>query len=275
MASQFGKQASCVADPDDQPARGRQSVPQRIEPDAAPPRQTGEAVANLAHAALDVLAGRALHAREKTPTVSEHCIKAFCSLLMAGKMKPALNFTRLFQSRGADYRDVAEDLFAAAARRLGDRWTRGKASTVQVNIGILTLTRVHIALCATRKEPRATVEDSALFGSFPGQAHTLGLAFSAEYFHRNGWNVHYMPGTTIREFLTCATRDAPEIICMTAALDSDVSIVQDVVDQLRKLPHKPRIIVGGNAPNLANLDADAIVSQLDMGLLAAHRLLKG
>ncbi|MEM9575900.1 MAG: cobalamin-dependent protein [Pseudomonadota bacterium] len=231
-------------------------------------------MASLAHRALDVLAGRVEHAYWETPTITDHCLRAFCSLLVAGKMKPALTFTRLYLSRGAGYADLAEDLFAAAARRLGDRWTRGKASTVEVNIGILTLTRVHIALCATRTEPRARIDASALFGTFPGQAHTLGLAFSAEHFHRQGWNVHYMPGTSIPAFIAAATRESSEIIGMTAALDRDVVLVQDVIQQLRALPHKPRIVIGGSASNLAQLGADAVASRLDVGFLAAHRLLE-
>ena len=231
-----------------------------------------DAVTNLAHAALGILAGEATSNKDSKPLVSEHCVNAFCSLLQSGKLKPALNFARLFVSRGADYGDLAEDLFSAAARRMGERWTDKRASKLQVNVGIETLIRTHIALCSNRGNQQKARKASALFGSFHGQAHTLGLAFGAEYFHRNGWNVHYMPGTSINKFLATASAQAPDLVGLTAAVDNDIATLNDVIDRLKKLPRKPRIIVGGCSADLADLDADAIVTRLDIALLAGHSL---
>lgn len=233
-----------------------------------------KAIINLAHAALDILAVDVTTRRHNPPKVTDHCVNAFCTLLMSGGMKPALNFTRMFVRRGADYETVAEDLFTAAARRMGCRWVRDNASTVDVNIGCSTLTRTHVAFRSMLKEPAPALEASAIFGSFTGQAHILGLSFAAEHFRRRGWNVRHMPGTQQGAFLAAVASQMPDIVGLTAATDSDLKLLQQVIAQLRKLHATPRIIVGGSSPNLDCLGADAVVSRLDMGLVAAHRLVR-
>jgi methanogenic corrinoid protein MtbC1 len=179
----------------------------------------------------------------------------------------------MFARRGADYEEIAEDLFAPAARRMGDRWLTDQASWVDVNIGTSTLTRTHIAFRSMLEQHSPVVEASAIFGSFVGQAHILGLSFATEYFRRNGWNVHHIPGAKQDAFIAAVADEAPDIVGLTAATDGDLEILHGVVEQLRKLPFSPRIIVGGSSPDLARLNADAVVSRLDMGFLAGHRLL--
>jgi methanogenic corrinoid protein MtbC1 len=179
----------------------------------------------------------------------------------------------MFAHRGADYEEIAEGLFAPAAQRMGDRWLTDQASWVDVNIGSSTLARTHIAFRSMLKQTAPVFEASAIFGSFAGQAHILGLSFATEYFRRNGWNVRHIPGAKQDTFIAAVANEAPDIVGFTAATDSDLQILNRVVEQLRKLPSSPRIIVGGSSPELALLDADAVVSRLDMGLLAGHRLL--
>ena len=232
-----------------------------------------DVVVNLAHAALAILAGKTSKTRHIPPEVTDHCVTAFCSLLMSGRMKPALNFTKMFARRGADYEAIVENLFTAAARRMGDRWVTDKVSMTDVNIGASTLTRTHIALRSMLNEPVPTLEASALFGSFAGQSHVLGLSFAAEHFRRSGWNVRHMPGTHQGAFLAGIASKSPDIVGLTAATDRDLKILQSVIDKIRKLHAHPRIIVGGSSPNLSQLNADAVVVKLDMGLWAAHRLL--
>ena len=231
------------------------------------------AVTDLAHAALRILAGETSTRRRNAPKITDHCVNAFCSLLLSGRMRPALNLTRMFARRGADYKDIAEDLFGAAAQRMGDRWATDKASMLDVNIGSSTLLRTHIAFRSSLKEPPATLEASATFASFSGQSHIIGLSFAAEYFRRNGWNMHYMPGANPDAFLTAVSAETPDIVGLTAASDSDLEILQGVMHRLRQLRFPPRIVVGGSSPNLGCLNADAVVAGLDMGLLAGHRLL--
>ena len=230
-------------------------------------------IINLARAALDKLADETLKRRRIPPDVTDHCINAFCTLLMSGRMKPALDFTQVFTQRGADYEAIAENLFTAAARRMGDRWVSDRVSMIDVNIGSSTLTRTHIALRSILQEPVPTLKASALFGSFAGQSHVLGLSFAAEHFRRSGWNVRHMPGSQQKAFLAAVASNSPDIVGLTAATDEDLEILHSVIEQLRRLHAHPRIIVGGSSTNLARLNADAVVARLDMGLLAAHRLL--
>ncbi len=157
-----------------------------------------DVIVNLAHAALNILTGETSKRRHIPPEVTDHCVNAFCSLLMSGRMKPALDFTEMFARRGADYEAIVENLFTAAARRMGDRWVTDNVSMIDVNIGSSTLTRTHIALRSMLNEPVPTLDASALFGSFAGQSHVLGLSFAAEHFRRKGWNVRHMPGGTPR-----------------------------------------------------------------------------
>jgi MerR family transcriptional regulator, light-induced transcriptional regulator len=241
--------------------------------DMDPSALASEKVIYLAHAALQLLAGETSKRRRNAPLATDHCLNAFCTLLQSGRMAPALNFTSMFARRGADYEDIAENLFAAAARRMGDRWLTDQASWVDVNIGSSTLTRTHIAFRSMLKQHPPVVEASAIFGSFVGQAHILGLSFATEYFRRNGWNVRHLPGAKQDAFITTVAGEAPDIVGLTAATESDLEILHGVIEQLRKIPSSPRIIVGGSSPDLACLNADAVVSRLDMGLWAGHRLL--
>lgn len=231
------------------------------------------AVTNLAYAALRVLAGETCKRRQHTAEVTDQCVNAFCSLIMSGRMKPALNFTRIFMRRGADYEAIAENLFSAAARRMEDRWIAGSATAIDVSLGCSTLIRTHIAYRSALREPSPALKASIIFSSFVGQAHILGLSFAVEYFRRNGWNVRHLPGSRPDAFLETVTAEKPDIVGLTAATDNDLIILAGVIAQLRTLRARPHIIVGGCSRNLMQLDADAVVSKLDMGLLAGHRLL--
>jgi methanogenic corrinoid protein MtbC1 len=231
-------------------------------------------VTSLAQAALRFLAGKSMEGTGISPRLSEQYVDAFCRILVMGRLREALNLARLFAARGADYGVVAEDLFAAAARRLGEKWETDQASMVDVNIGVSTLIRTHVALCANAGQPLSEYRGSALFSSFEGQAHTLGLVLAVEYFRHNGWTVRHMPGTTLKELMPVVATEAPNLVGMTAASDTDLGLLRSVIDQLREIPSQPRIIVGGSSPNLASIGADAIVTQLDMALMAGNTLLE-
>ncbi len=243
-------------------------------PEAPGPRQTHEPVTYLVQTALRSLAGEGPGSRQKQPGASEHCINAFSTLLMSGQMRAAQNFVQLFMSRGADYGEIAENLFAAAARRMGERWRGKEATQTKVKIGISTLVRTDIAVRALLKPPAEARETSALFVSFPGQGHTLGLTLAAGCFRQNGWRVRYLPGATANTFLSTASSVAPDIIGMTATSDRDIEKLLSVMPRIRQMPFRPRIVVGGGSAHLATLGADAVVCRLDMGLFAGHRLMQ-
>ena len=234
-------------------------------------RHSGDGVTSLAQTALRLLADKSKKL-DGAPRISEHYVNAFCRVLMMGRMREALNFTYSFASRGANYGDIADELFTAAARRLGDKWISDQASMVDVNIGISTLVRVHIALCANLVEPKTTHSGSALFAYLQGQAHTLGLRLAVEYFRQNGWHVRYMPATTPEDLLATVVSETPGIVGMTAAMDSELAPLQNVIDRLNRVPLCPRVIIGGSAPRLASLNVNAVVTRLDMALWASNSL---
>ena len=231
-------------------------------------------VTRLAKSALRLLANKSLENAHNTPALSPHYVEAFCRLLMKGKMHAALNMTRAFASRGADYGDIADGLFTSAARRMGDKWSSNTVSLVDVNIGVSSLVRTHIALCSNIREPKMLYGRTALFGWFKGQSHNLGIEFAAELFRQNGWSVQCIPAATPGEFLTYTALKQPDLVGMTATMDTELDVIQHTITRLRMLPFVPRIILGGSSPHLAALHADAIVSRLDMGLLAGHSLLQ-
>lgn len=208
-----------------------------------------------------------------SPHVSPQFVDAFCHVLMKGRFPDSLSLARSFAARGARYGDIAEKLFGAAARRLGNKWDSDAATVVEVNIGVATLVRTHVALCSRGVLTAQPIVGSAIFASIHGQAHTLGLTFAAEHFRRNGWNIHYMTATSPDELLAEARRKCPKLVGLTAATDADEPLIRDVADRFRKLPHRPRIMIGGAAPNLTSLGADIVVSRLNMGLIAAGSLL--
>jgi len=232
-----------------------------------------ERISDLARFAIRRSSGKSILEGSISPRLSRHYIDAFCRLLLLGKLNGTLDLARMYMRRGADYGEIAEQLFSMAAICLGDRWDVDKATMIEVNIGISTLLRTDIALRSSFCLPTETHDRCALFGFLQCQPHTLGITFAAQYFRQNGWNTHYMPATTLEEFADAAEKVSPSIVGLTAGSDMEVSLLSLVIQELRRLPNMPKIIVGGSSPHLPKLGADAVVSGLDMALLASERLL--
>ncbi|MEX0339179.1 MAG: B12-binding domain-containing protein [Arenibacterium sp.] len=232
------------------------------------------AVTQFAHVALDVLASNSRKSGRNAPVVSNYCIEAFSTLLLAGDMRSALEITRMFRLRGAEYSEIAENLFTPALRQMGERWRLDRASMIEVHLGVSTLKRTNTAFCASLGEWPEPVSAKILLGAIAGQDHTLGIYLAAEVFRQNGWIVSELTAARPDAILKAAKEQMPDVVGLTATTDSDLHLVQPMINALKQLPSAPRVIVGGSAPNLSRLRADAIVQTFDMGLIAAYSLLR-
>jgi len=217
-------------------------------------------------------------ARARTAEVAE-CIRR---LLDPGS-GPLLTFAEELLARGLNLDAIYLDIFAPAARGLGEMWERDECSFTDVTIALGRLQQSLRRFAAHFRPESLDGEPwrQALFASVPGEQHTLGLSMIVQYFLRAGWDAAMIPSPAAEELLRLVQRESIALIGLSMARESHAPALKGLIGRLRTCSVNPTLclIVGGVAfdgrPGLAaELGADGTASDaLDAVNLAQQLVL--
>jgi methanogenic corrinoid protein MtbC1 len=186
-------------------------------------------------------------------------------------------------ANGRDASTILMELFAWAARELGDLWSDDRVSFVDVTVG---LCRLHEALHRFSEQAGAPFlsEDpeapSILIASAPGEQHVFGVLMAGEFFRQKGWSVTTDTSGDAGNLTRLLAARQFDIAGISASHDGVVSGLADLVQAMRKASRNRavKILVGGfifeQNPHLAHqLGADGMAGKgLDAPDLARNML---
>jgi MerR family transcriptional regulator, light-induced transcriptional regulator len=211
-------------------------------------------------------------------------VREFLQRAMAGDEDPAIQYVAGLLDTGATIEGIYIDLFAPAARMLGDYWTADLCDFVDVTVAVGRVQRILRALShrftLTGESPNRS--GHVLLSCIPGEQHTLGLFMAAEFFVRDGWAVTIGAPVAESDLLALVRSQPFDIVGFSIACDSRVGRLKRDIARLRRHSRnrQVRVLVGGRVvaerPQLAaRIGADAPAPDAPTGPTIARRLLAG
>lgn len=210
-----------------------------------------------------------LEVRGTAFNAGEH--QAFLAALLSSSDEDAARLARSHLARGHELATLMIELFAVAARELGEMWNEDEVSFVDVTIGVCRLHQiVHDLAGVPEPEPEigASGNPGILIASAPGEQHVFGVLIASELFRQNDWTVVSEtsgdPGAILRQ----VSNHRFDIAGISASNDSAVASLPQLVRTLRNSSLNPdlKVLVGGplfeRSPQLAReIGADAIAGR--------------
>jgi methanogenic corrinoid protein MtbC1 len=186
-------------------------------------------------------------------------------LLLDPAEGPLLRFAAELVARGLSPDSIYLEVFAPAARGLGEKWERDECSFTDVTVALGRLQQSLRRFAAHFRPESATGEPwrQALFAAVPGEQHTFGLSMIVQYFLRAGWDASMIPSPAADELLKLVRQEPIALIGLSMGRESHAPVLKALIGRLRSGSCNPalRLIVGGVAfvgqPGLAaELGAD-------------------
>ncbi len=225
--------------------------------------------------------------RAGVAAISAADVDAFARTLLDPSRARAEQLLDAHCERGVPPDAIYLELFAPAARLLGDMWLVDHCNFSQVTLG---LWRIHGLMhelspsfhaSAAASDPRHRSERRILLASLPGQQLTLGLSLLSEFFRRDGWIALCVPSP--EPGLTQATLSAHwfDVFGLSASMDGEIDDLEKTIRAARKTSQNPRltVLVGGplllRRPELCRMvGADGVAADAPTALAMATRLVQ-
>lgn len=214
--------------------------------------------------------------------IGEFDVSRFIKILLSYDEQAAHSFAGEMLDRGATAEELYERLFAEAARKLGEMWGTDDCTFYDVTLGTGRIQRL------VREFSHQFLADNAYPGSTgrlllcsaADEQHSLGLAVLAEFFVRDGWDVHVGPGLGSEALLDRVRETDYHIIGFSVAVTSRIAKLQQDIRRVRQVSRNLdiRVMVGGSLitedPSLAErIGADGFACDAAAAIEAARRLL--
>ena len=230
--------------------------------------------------------------RDRRDTPSEPDIRyaesvAFACALLERSPAAARQLVDDHLERGVRLESIFLDLFAPAARYLGELWESDQCNFSQVTLCLWRLQSLLHDLSPSFQagsgsaELARTAERRILMATLPGQQHTFGLSMLSEFFRREGWVVLSIPAPEPGETQAALSRHWFDVLALSASMDYEVDDLARTIQAARKTSLNPRltVMVGGplflRQPELAaRVDADGMSTDAIDALILAERLIQ-
>lgn len=216
--------------------------------------------------------GRRAILREATrPFVAdESTLARFVTLLSDVDHAGARDFVADLLADHYGLESIYLNLFAPAARRLGDMWSADECDFTVVTLALWRLQRLlhdHAPQFDCEGE-EPTEGRRILLAPMPGEQHTFGVFVVAEFFRRDGWDVIDGPVDSASDLLALASRQWFDVIGLSLSCSGKVLQMAELIADLRRTSRNGDvgIMVGGgifiDMPDLLK-EVGADVSAID------------
>jgi methanogenic corrinoid protein MtbC1 len=186
---------------------------------------------------------QALASDTQSPTPER--VAAFAQALMEGS--PHGEWVRALLEEGLSLDTLLLDLFAPAARRLGQLWEEDEADFLDVAVALGRLQSLTRAVCAHLEGEDVPMSGRrVLLLPCPGETHLFSLALVASFFREAGWDVVLSNGVD-QDPATLIQAEQFDLIGISLSCDVLLPAMADFVAKLRAASCNPgvRVMVGG------------------------------
>jgi methanogenic corrinoid protein MtbC1 len=208
-------------------------------------------------------------------------VRACMRLLLDSGAGPIMGFAEELLGRGLTLDAVYLDVFAPAARGLGELWERDLCSFTDVTIALGRLQQTLRRFAAHFRPEFVEGEPwrRAMFAPVPGEQHTLGLSMIVQYFLRAGWDASMVPPPSADELPRLVQQERVTLVGLSMSQASNLPVLKALIARIRAATSNPAlcIVVGGVAfseqPGLADeVDADGTAIDAAQAVSLAQQL---
>jgi MerR family transcriptional regulator, light-induced transcriptional regulator len=233
----------------------------------------------LPDTAVHALAAEVVARLERRSTVavdpSPHAedIDALCDALVSLREEAAAEMVLQARLDGMAIDVVYLGYLAGAARELGNRWDEDRVTSAQMTIAA---GRIYAIMRGLRQafvtdQVLRPVELRALFGSVPGESHTLGVTMAADFFRRRGWVIDLRTGMTHHDLIASVPAESYSVIGLSAGSARMIFPLARLIVALRISNPAAWIMVSGKitdiVPDIVGLvDADGAAGDAETAL---------
>lgn len=174
-------------------------------------------------------------------------VDMLCDALLSTEQDAAIRMLRDIAVEGVSPDALYLDYIAAAARRMGERWTADCSSFLDVTLagGRLTGLVRDLALDFGGPEQQALPGHSILIATVPGETHSLGATIAAECFRRARWDVTLLDGAGADESAAQVAKRRFPVVGFSAGGRRMVPVLAETVRVVRRIDPDAVICVGG------------------------------
>lgn len=157
------------------------------------------------------------------------------------------------------------EVLLPAQGELGERWHRGELNVAEehraTQITLGQLQRLRLAAPRARATGRRVVVTAV-----EGERHDLGARVVADLLAMDGWAVDFLGADTPTVDLVALVGERqPDLVLLSVTLSDHLGTAGRAIGELRRLPHPPKVVLGGRGvdqqPREANaLGADAVAA---------------
>lgn len=183
---------------------------------------------------------------------------------------------------GRSVQSIYLDLLAPAARALGDMWVEDSCDFVEVTmaVGRLQLVLRDLSQMFVRDRPEEELAGRVLLACVPGEQHSLGLFMVAEFFVRDGWEVHVGPPLSDEQLLADVRSEWYDIVGFSVSCDSRLDHLKREIRRVRQASKNRNVLIlaGGRAFNehpglLERIGADGSATNAELAPERARQML--
>ncbi len=180
-------------------------------------------------------------------------VSEFTSIAVQHDATVACAFAEALLSQGASIEQIFTDLFAAAARRLGELWEQDRASFGDVTIGLSRIQQLIHELSPFYEPDESSVMGacSALLVTMPGEDHGLGVLLVEEFFRRAGWSVWTPHNVSVEQLVAIVRQEHFDMVGISVTCEVDVDCLRELIHSVRATSLNPELLVmiGGRFVN--------------------------
>jgi methanogenic corrinoid protein MtbC1 len=196
---------------------------------------------------------------------------------------PIVAFSEELLAGGLSLDALYLEVFAPAARLLGEMWLRDECTFTDVTIALGRLQQSLRRFSAHFRPESIDGEPwrRAFFAAVPGEQHTFGLSMIVQYFLRAGWDASMLPGSAGEELPVLVREEHTSLVGFSMSQEANAPTLRALILKVREGSRNTalRVIVGGVAfvdqPGLvADVGADGMAVDATQAVnLAQHLVL--
>ena len=151
---------------------------------------------------------------------------------------------------GMPVRAVYLEVIQPALHEIGRRWELGELTVAQEHLATATaqaiIARLAPLLADAGRPPRRP--GRAIVACTPGEQHSVGARFVADFLEADGWEVLALgPSTPVDALIEMVTTTTPEVVALSTSLTPGLGSAREVLSVLKSLEPRPLIAAGGCA----------------------------
>jgi methanogenic corrinoid protein MtbC1 len=213
-----------------------------------------------------VLARRSAERDTAPGTALSRAADELMPILVAEGVDAALAHLQKLRESGLGIESVYLDILAPIARRFGELWDTDRCDFGLVTVGVMRLQQVMRRLAPEfQAETPATAPGRRIvLAAMPGEQHTFGISMLAEFFRRDGWDVHDEPLESVAALTDLVREHWIGVVGLSLSGESGLDRLARAIRTIRRHSHNRSIgimvggaVFAGSPERVARVGADA------------------